>query len=123
MESVEVAEPGKTSILTLMFKQILDQNLRDPRRSRVMRNRVLTVHVKSREMQTTLSFEADRVRAEDGAHGRPDIEIAGSVQVLLSLALGASPVRTVLARRMRIRPRRWKGWVHGLRLMRMMRLG
>ena len=123
MESVEVVEPGKTSILTLLLKQILDQNLRDPRRARVMQDRVLTVRVRAREMETTLFFEADRVRAEDGAHGRPDVEIAGTLPALLSIALGASPVRAALGRRMRIRPMRWKGWVYGLRLMRVMRLG
>ena len=123
MDSVEVLEPGKTSILTLLVKQILDRNLQDPRRSRGMRNRVMTVHVRSREMQTTLFFEADRVRAEDGAHGRADLEIAGSMPVLLSIALGASPLRAALARRMRVRPMRWRGWIYGLRLMRMMRLG
>ena len=122
MESVEVGELGKTSILTLMLKQILDRNLQDPEKSGVMQGRVLTVCVRARQMQTTLFFEANRVRAEDGAHGRPDIEIAGDMPVLLSVSLGASPVRAVLARRMRIRPMRWKGLAYGLRLMLMMQL-
>ena len=122
MESVEVVELGKTSILTLMLKQILDRNLQDPEKSGVMQGSVLTVRVRARQMQTTLFFEENRVRAEDGAHGRPDIEIAGDMPVLLSISLGASPVRAVLARRMRVRPMRWKGLAYGLRLMMMMQL-
>jgi hypothetical protein len=122
MESVEVFELGKTSILTLMLKQILDRNLQDPRKSGVMKGRVLTVHVRARQMRTTLFFEANRVRAEDGAHGRPDIEIVGDMSVLLSISLGASPVRAVLARRMRVRPMGWKGLAYGLRLKLMMQL-
>jgi hypothetical protein len=122
MESVEVVELGKTSILTLVLKQILDRNLQDPRKSGVMRDRVLTVRVRARQMRTTLFFEANRVRAEDGAHGRPDIEIVGDMSVLLSISLGASPVRAVLARRMRVRPMGWKGLACGPRLMMMMQL-
>lgn len=122
MQSVEVREPGKASILTLMLKQILDRNLRDPGKSRKMQGLVLTVRVRSRQMQTTLFFESDRVRAEDGLHGRPDIEIAGTLPVLLSLALGTGPVRAALTREVRLRPMRWRGWVYGLRLMEMMRL-
>ena len=40
MESVEVIEPGRSSILTLMLKQILDRNLQDPRKARLMQGRV-----------------------------------------------------------------------------------
>jgi hypothetical protein len=122
MESVEVVELGKTSILTLMLKQILDRNLQDPRKSGVMRDRVLTVRVRARQMQTTVFFEANRVRAEDGAHGRPDVEIVGAMSALLSVSLGASPVRAVLARKMRVRPMGWKGLAYGPRLMLMLQL-
>jgi hypothetical protein len=123
MESVEVIEPGRSSILTLMLKQILDRNLQDPRKARLMQGRVFTVRVRARGMQTTLFFEADRVRAEDGTHGRPELEIAGDMPALLSIVLGASPLRALLAGKMRVRPRRLKGWFYGARLMRMMRLG
>lgn len=123
MESVEVVELGESSILTLMLKQILDRNLQDLQKSRVMQDRVLTVRVRAREMKTTLFFEANRVRAEDGEHGRPDVEIAGELPVLLSLALGASPLRAVLRRGLRVRLRRWRGWLYGLRLILMMQLG
>ena len=122
MESVEVVELGRTSILTLMLKQILDRNLQDPRKSRVMQDRVLTVRIRAGQMQTTLFFEANRIRAEDGAHGRPDIEIVGDMPVLLSISLGASPLRAFLARRMRVRPMQWRGFAYGLRLMVMMQL-
>lgn len=123
MESVEVIELGRSSILTLMLKQILDRNLQDPRKARLVRGRVFTVRVRAREMQTTLFFEADRVRAEDGTHGCPELEIAGDMPALLSIVLGASPVRTLLAGKMRVRPKRLKGWFYGVRLMRIMRLG
>jgi hypothetical protein len=123
MESVEIVELGETSILTLVLKQILDRNFQDPRKSRLMQDRVLTVRVRARQMKTTLFFEANRVRAEDGEHGRPDIEIAGDLSALLSVALGASPLRAVLSRRLRVRLRRWKGWLYGLRLILMMQLG
>jgi len=123
MESVEVAEPGRTSILTLMLKQILDLNLKDPRKARAMRNRVLTVRVRARRMKTTLFFEGNRVRAEDGSHGRPDLEIAGELPALLSLALGASAVRALLARRLRVRLRSWRGCRQVPRLIPVMQLG
>ena len=123
MESVEVAELGRTSILTLMLKQVLDRSLQDPSKSRAMQNRVLTVRVRARRMKTTLFFEANRVRAEDGTHGRPDLEIAGELPALLSVALGASAVRAFLARRLRVRVRSWRGWVHVPRLIAVMQLG
>ena len=123
MESVEVAELGRTSLLTLMLKQVLDRNLQDPYKSRAMRNRVLTVRVRARRMKTTLFFEANRVRAEDGTHGRPDLEIAGELPALLSLALGASAARAFLARRLRVRLKSWRGWVYVPRLMPVMQLG
>ncbi len=123
MESVEVAEPGTTSLLTLMLKQILDRNLQDPRKAHAMRNRVLTVRVRARRMKTTVFFEANRVRAEDGSHGRPDLEIAGELPALLSLALGAGAVRALLARRLRVRLRSWRGWLHVPRLIPVMQLG
>ena len=122
MESVEVVEIGESSILTLMLKQILDRNLQDLQKSRVMQDRVLTVRIRARQMKTTLFFEANRIRAEDGEHGQPDIEIAGDLSVLLSLALGSSPLRAVLARRLRVRLRRWKGWLYGRHLILMMQL-
>ena len=37
MESVEVAERGLASIVTLMLKQVLDRNLQDPRKRHVMK--------------------------------------------------------------------------------------
>ncbi len=123
MESVEVAELGRASIITLMVKQIMDRNLMDPRKRNVMRNRVLTVHIRVREMLTTVFFESNRVRAEDGAHGKPDMVIKGDMQTLLALALGASPLREILKRRLRIRLKRWRGWVYGLRLLFLMQLG
>jgi hypothetical protein len=123
MESVEVVELGRASILTLMLKQIVERNLQDPRKSQAMRDRVLTVRVRSRKMKTTLFFEANRVRAEDGAHGRPDLEIAGELPALLSVALGESPMRAFLGRRLRIRLRSWKAWVYAPRFMRVMQLG
>lgn len=123
MESVEVAELGRASIITLMVKQIMDRNLVDPMKRKVMRNRVLTVHIRVREMLTTVFFESDRVRAEDGAHGKPDMEIRGDMQTLLALALGANPLRQILKRRLRIRLKRWRGWVYGLRLLLLMQLG
>lgn len=123
MESVEVQEPGGTSLLTLMLKRLLDRSLQDPRMSRVMASRVLTVRVRTRKMATTLFFESDRILAEDGNRGRPDLEISGDLPSLLSLALGANPVRAVLARRLRVRPRSLRGWVYAPKLMRILRLG
>ena len=123
MEPVEVVELGENSILTLVLKQILDRNLQDMQKSRLMQDRVLTVRIRARQMKTTLFFEASRVRAEDGEHGRPDIEIAGDLSVLLSVALGASPLRAVLSRRLRVRLKRWRGCLYGLRLILMMQLG
>lgn len=123
MEPVEVLEPGRASLLTLMLKQLLDRNLTDPGKSRAMKGKVLTVCVRSRRMETTLLFEDGRIRAEDGSHRRPDLEVTGELAALLSVALGASPVRAVLARRLRVRPRSWRGWVHARRLMFVVRPG
>ena len=123
MESVEVIEPGGVSIVTLMLKQVLDRNLQDPRKRHVMKNRLLTVQVRVRGMLTTLFFEADRVRAEEGAHGRPDIELEGDMQTLLSIALGGSPVGAIFQRRLRLRLNRFRGGLYGLRLMLLMQLG
>jgi hypothetical protein len=123
METVEVAELGKASIITLMIKQIMDRNLLDPRKRNLMRDRMLTVHVRVREMFTTVFFESTRIRAEDGVHGRPDIEIRGDMQTLLAIALGASPFRALWNRRLGFRPRRWRGLVYALRLLAMMQLG
>jgi hypothetical protein len=123
MEPVEIPEPGRASLLTLMLKQLLDRNLKDPRKSEAMQGRVFSACVRARRMETTLFFEAGRIRVEDGAHGRPDLEVTGELPALLSMALGTSPVRAVLARRVRVRPRSWKGWVHAPRLMFVLRLG
>jgi|GEM_PF-2182901 hypothetical protein len=122
MVEVEVQDPGRSSILTLMVKQILDRSLANPAKSGLMRNRLLTVRIQVRNMTTSLFFEASRVRAEDGAHGRPDIEISGDMRSLLSIALGANPVWALLRRHMRIQLRGWKGWVHGLRFLSLMRV-
>lgn len=122
MESVEVTELGKSNIITLMIKQIMDRNLLDPRKRQVMMNRVLTVQIRVRQMLTTVFFESNRVRAEDGAHGSPDVEIQGDMQTLLDLALGASAFREILKRRLKVRPRRWRGWLYGLRLLVLMQL-
>lgn len=123
MESVEVGEPGRASLLTLMLKQILDRTLKDPRKSRALRGRVLTVRVRTARMKTTLFFEVSRVRAEDGAHGRPDLEVSGEWPALLSVSLGASPVRALFGRAVRVRPRSWKGWICAPRLMALMQPG
>jgi hypothetical protein len=123
MESVDVGECGRVSIVTLMLKQILDRNLRDPRKRNVMKNRVLTVQIRVRKMLTTLFFEADRIRAEEGAHGKPDMELEGDMPTLLSIALGGSPVRAVLRRKLRLRLRRFRGWWYGLRFLLLMQLG
>jgi len=123
METVEVVELGKASIITLMIKQVLDQNLLQPQKKSLMRERILTVHLRVREMLTTLFFEATRIRAEDGVHGKPDLEISGDMQSLLAIALGANPVRELWRRRLRIRPRRWRGILYAPRLLVLMQLG
>ena len=122
MESVEVTELGRASIITLMVKQIMDRNLLDPLKGHVMRNRVLTVQIRVRQMLTTIFFESSRVRAEDGAHGKPDIEIQGDMQTLLALALGASAFREILGGRLKIRPKRLKGLLYGFHLLVLMQL-
>jgi len=122
MVEVEVQDPGRSSILTLMVKQILDRSLASPAKSSLMRNRLLTVRIQVRNMTTSLFFEASRVRAEDGAHGRPDIEISGDMRSLLSIALGANPLRALLRRHLRIQLRGWKGWLHALRFLSLMRV-
>lgn len=122
MVEVEVQDPGRSSILTLILKQILDRSLASPVKSGLMRNRLLTARIQVRNMTTSLFFEASRVRAEDGAHGRPDIEISGDMRSLLSIALGASPLRALLRRHMRIQLRGWKGWLHALRFLSLMRV-
>jgi hypothetical protein len=123
MESVEVVEPGGVSIVTLMLKQVLDRNLQDPRKRHVMKNRLLTVRVRVRGMLTTLFFEADRVRAEEGGHGRPDMELEGDMQTLLSIALGASPIGAIFRKKLRLRLKRFRGWIYGLRFLLLMQLG
>lgn len=122
MEAVEVPELGRASILTLMVKQILDRNLQDPKKRELMRSRVLTVRICVRRMLTTLFFEASRIRAEDGAHGRPNIEISGDMRALLSIALGVHPLRAILNRRLRVRLRGWRGWLYVLRFLALMQL-
>jgi len=123
MDAVEVREPGRASIITLMIKQVMDRNLLDPRKRQLMRNRALTVHLRVRDMRTTLFFEATRVRAEDGAHGKPDLEIVGDMKALLAVALGAGPLGEMWRGRLKIRPRRWRGIRYGARLLLMMQLG
>ena len=117
MEAVEVLELGRASILTLMVKQILDRNLQDPKKRELMGNRILTVRIRVRRMLTTLFFEASRIRAEDGAHGRPNIEISGELQSLLSIALGVHPLKAILKRRLRVRLRGWRGRLYALRFL------
>lgn len=122
MIEVEVQDLGRSSILTLMVKQILDRNLRNPAKSGLMRNRLLTVRIQVRNMTTSLFFEASRVRAEDGGHGRPDLEIAGNMRSLLSVALGTNPLRAILHRHLRVRLRGWKGWLYVFRFLSLMQL-
>ena len=117
MEAVDVPEMGRASILTLMVKQILDRNLQDPKKRELMGNRILMLRVRDRRMITTLFFEASRIRAEDGAHGRPNIEISGELQSLLSIALGVHPLKAILKRRLRVRLRGWRGWLYALRFL------
>lgn len=122
MVEVEVQDLGKSSILTLMVKQILDRNLGNSAKSRLLRNRVLTARIRVRNMTTSLFFEASRIRAEDGCHGKPDIEIAGDMRVLLSIALGTNPLKAVLRRDLRVRLRGWKGWLYALRFLSLMQV-
>jgi len=123
METVEVSDLGASSIVTLMLKQILDRNLMDPQKRALMNNRLLTVHVHVRLMAVTVSFEADRVRAENGAHGKPDIVITGDMQTLLSVAVGGDPLLLIWKRRLKVRPRRWRGWIYCVRLLLLMQVG
>ena len=123
MESIEIAAPGKVNLAALMLRQILERNLQDPRKCRLMDNRVLTVRIQVLEMVTTLFFESSRIRMEDGSHGKPNIEISGDIQIMLDVALGASPIRSVLRRQLRFRPRGWKGWFWAPRFLLLMQLG
>ncbi len=123
MKSVEIAELGRVSIIALMLQQILNRNLQDPEKCNLMKNRVLILRVQVLQMLTTVFFESDRIRLEDGAHGRPDIEIAGDMQTLLSVVLGANPLRYIFNRQLRFRPRGWKGWFCAPRILLIMQQG
>ncbi len=123
MKSVEIPDPGRSSLLTLMLKRLLERNLQDPGKAGVTSARGLTVWVRTRRMETTLLFDTNGVRAEDGSRGRPDLVISGELPALLSLALGANVLGAVLSRRLRVRPRSWRGLFRARKLMHLVRVG
>jgi hypothetical protein len=123
MDAVEVSDLGRSSILTLMIKQMLDQNLRDPEKVRLIRGRGFKAVFKASRMITTIVFEMGRVRIEEGRGPSPDLEIVGDIRTLLELGTGRNPLIPFIKRRLTLRFSRIHGLILTMRVLGLIRLG
>ncbi len=123
MKTVEVAELGRASILTLMLKQLVDQNLRDQEKVGLVLGRSFTAVFRAGRMFTTLVFEGDKVSAREGQGDAPDLEVAGDMRTLLDLGIGRNLIVPLITRRLKVRLHGLRGLGLILRILGLMRLG
>ena len=123
METVQVSEPGKSSILTLVLKQIIDRNLKDPRKRRIIQGRCFKVVFNAGRMYTTLNFDKKTINAMEGKTEEADFSVSGDIRTFVELGTGASPLLPLIKRKIRFCFKGWRGFIVGLRIIGLLRPG
>ena len=120
-QTVEVSDPGRSSILTLMIGQILAKNLLDPSKQALIRGKTFTTVIRAGRMTTSLVVDRGAIRVLEGRQGNADLELSGSIRTLLGLAVGESLLKALLRRELSFRVFALKGLLCGIYLTGLLR--
>ncbi len=118
---IEMSEPGKSSILTLMLQHIIEKNLADPFKRALLRGRQFTTVIHAGRMKTLLAVGGGKIRLLDIVQSKPDLEVRGTIRALLDLAVGRSVLAALARRQISLRvalPRGLCCWIYVLGLLR-----
>lgn len=103
MQAVQVDHLGDLSIMGLMVKALIDENLKVPERAALASGLDFTTVLRVGRMTVTLSFGPEGIRIENGAIARPTCTIQGEMRSFLKLGVGGNPIIPFLMGRIKVR--------------------
>jgi len=103
MQAVQVDRLGDLSIMGLMVKALIDDNLKKPDRAALAAGLDFTAVLRVGPMAVTLSFRPGGIRLENGAIDRPTCMIQGDMRSFLKLGVGGNPVIPFLQGKIKVR--------------------
>ena len=104
MPEVDVESIGGLSILGLMLKHWMDENLRDPDSVKHVKNLNAAVVVRVSGMVITIYFRDGEIRMENGAAEKPTASVEGSLDAFLGIGTGRrNPILTLIKREVKFK--------------------
>lgn len=97
-----VEEPEKLNLIGLFVMRILEKNLQNPHNINRIKNLKASIVINAGEMSITLVFKEGQVKIKRGQVEKSDAKIEGSLESFLKFALGASPIRLIISRQIKI---------------------
>ena len=104
MPEIVVERPGELSIMGLMVREILKKAFDGPEggQAAAYGGPAMSVVFATAGMSVTVHFSEREIRIEDGAAEEPAVTVQGEMNAFLKVATGASPVVSVLTRKIRV---------------------
>lgn len=103
MQAVQVDHLGDLSIMGLMVKALIDENLKDPAKAALAAGLDFAAVLKVGPMAVTVSFRPDAIRIENGAVHGPACTIKGEMGAFLKVGVGGNPIIPFLMGKIRVR--------------------
>ena len=100
---VVLPDPSRTPLLGLILADVLRRAARDPVKTRRLGKLRGALRVRAGGMSAVLGFEGNRVVVAPGGDQSVKAEVAGGLDALADISLGASPIWAYLARRVHVR--------------------
>jgi ubiquinone biosynthesis protein UbiJ len=108
MNQVTFRTPGEMNLLGYILRSLIERNLKTGAGVRALSRMKGKVNVGASTMKVALHFQGDRVEIGVGWPERADARVQGSMDTLLSVALGQGMVAPVLAGRLKVGGKIWK---------------
>jgi len=105
---IEFKKPGEMNLLGYILQSLFLRNLQTEAGKRTMQKMKGTVLVGASDMRVTLEFGDGNLVMSVGAGQKSDARVSGSMEALLSVALGKGMVLPVLTGKLKVGGKVWR---------------
>jgi len=88
MTEVRIENPGSMSIMGLILKKIVDNNISNPARRAKIANLDSTINIQAGKMKIHLVMKGGDVEIRHGWHANPTATVVGSMDAIMAVGKG-----------------------------------
>ncbi len=103
MPEVIVDDLGSLNLAALITRELINKNLQDPDKSKLIRHLNCTLVLKASRMKMTVIFKDGEVYLENGAAPKPTVYIEAGLNDFLNIGVGGSYITALITGRLKIR--------------------